>query len=188
MGWVGPGMLTLSAPSHALPAFVGFALHGPRRGAMAAPAALKSDRIAAAIDKPHSGTQGSGRMDAAPGVSEINIGDVPTCLSDSALDAAAQRIGRRPREVCWIAPVGLAAISGDCWVEWNVYRPRTARESTWAIERALTSTHAATVAAWLPQGDVACRRTELRLLRRLRGLARRYRKSVVLLRHGGLPV
>ena len=70
---------------------------------------------------------------------------------------------------------------------WNIYCPRSAREATWATERALVSSGVSAVAAWFACCPADRRASEGRLLRRLRALARRHGKSLLILRYGATP-
>jgi hypothetical protein len=99
----------------------------------------------------------------------------------AAVCARLRASGLDPRRARWIGPVGRRFDLSPAG-----YAPRTPREATWAIERALAAGEA--VVAWLPsnpagQSHGAERRDcSDRLLRRLRTLARTHGATTVLLR------
>lgn len=117
------------------------------------------------------------------GVIEIEVDSAPPSLSIVVLNQLADRTGVPARETCWIAPTDAAASAVPACPGLSVYTPRTTRESIWAMEQALVAANVRAVAAWLPHFRSARRQSELRLLRRLRALALRQGKTVVLLRY-----
>ena len=121
----------------------------------------------------------------AVGVTEIEVDSAAFSLA--TLDAAARRIGLASSDICWIAPSGDTAPANELACGWNIYCPRSAREATWATERALVSSGVSAVAAWFACCPADRRASEGRLLRRLRALARRHGKSLLILRYGATP-
>lgn len=119
------------------------------------------------------------------GLNEVHVAAaaaIPDVLA--AISARLRASGFDPQRARWVAPVGQ-----QFDVPLMGYSPRTPREATWAMERALTlTTGEPVVVAWLPSNPIG--KTESgrrrddsdRLLRRLRALARAHGTTAVVLR------